>query len=71
MNNNDLFNGINVSDDISILSHDLSVASGFCHRVLVFDKGKIIEENSGKNLLTHPQKDLTRKMVNACPRLRS
>ena len=27
MNNNDLFNGINVSDDISILSHDLSVAS--------------------------------------------
>ncbi|WP_269604330.1 ABC transporter ATP-binding protein [Prochlorococcus marinus] len=51
------------------ITHDLSVAAGFCHRVLVFDKGKIIEENSGKNLLNNPQKHLTKKMVNACPRL--
>ncbi len=51
------------------ITHDLSVAAGFCHRVLVFDKGKIIEENSGKNLLNHPQKHLTKKMVKACPRL--
>ena len=51
------------------ITHDLSVAAGFCHRVLVFEKGKIIEENSGKNLLNHPQKYLTKKMVEACPRL--
>ncbi len=51
------------------ITHDLSVAAGFCHRVLVFDKGKIIEENSGKNLFNHPQRYLTKKMVNACPRL--
>ncbi len=51
------------------ITHDLSVAAGFCHRVLVFDKGKIIEENSGKNLLNHPQTYLTKKMVQACPRL--
>ncbi len=51
------------------ITHDLSVAAGFCHRVLVFDKGKIIEENSGKNLLNNPQEYLTRKMVKACPRL--
>ncbi len=54
---------------ILFITHDLSVASGFCHRVLVFDKGKIIEENSGKNLLNHPQQYLTKKMVEACPRL--
>ena len=51
------------------ITHDLSVAAGFCHRVLVFDKGKIIEENSGKNLFNRPQKYLTKKMVEACPRL--
>ena len=51
------------------ITHDLSVAAGFCHRVLVFDKGKVIEENSGKNLLNYPQKSLTKKMVKACPRL--
>ncbi|MBW3041253.1 ABC transporter ATP-binding protein [Prochlorococcus marinus] len=51
------------------ITHDLSLAAGFCHRVLVFDKGKIIEENSGRNMLDHPQKHLTKKMVEASPRL--
>ncbi len=51
------------------ITHDLSVAAGFCHRVLVLDKGKIIEENSGRNILDYPQKYLTRKMVEACPKL--
>ena len=51
------------------ITHDLSVAAGFCHRVLVFDKGKIIEENFGRDLLDHPQEHLTKKMVEACPRL--
>jgi peptide/nickel transport system ATP-binding protein len=53
---------------ILFITHDLSVAAGFCHRVLVFDKGKIIEENSGQNILNNPQKYLTKKMVNASPR---
>ena len=53
------------------ITHDLSVAAGFCHRVLVFDKGKIIEENSGKNLLDNPENYLTKKMVKASPRLQN
>ncbi len=51
------------------ITHDLSVAAGFCHRVLVFDKGKIIEENSGRNMLDNPKQYLTKKMVDACPRI--
>ncbi len=51
------------------ITHDLSVAAGFCHRVLVFEKGEIIEENLGRNMLDNPQKYLTKKMVEACPRL--
>ncbi len=54
---------------VLFITHDLSVAAGFCHRVLVFDKGEIIEENSGQNLLLNPRKHLTKKMVKACPRL--
>ncbi len=53
------------------ITHDLSVAAGFCHRVLVFDNGKIIEENSGRNILDNPQKKLTQRMVEACPKLPS
>ena len=51
------------------ITHDLSLAAGFCHRVLVFDKGKIIEENFGRNILDNPQKKLTKRMVNASFRL--
>ena len=54
---------------ILFITHDLSVAAGFCHRVLVFDQGKIIEENSGKSLLDKPQQNLTKKLVDACPKL--
>ncbi len=51
------------------ITHDLSVASGFCHRVIVLDKGRIVEEGPGKQLLDKPQASITRTLVEACPRL--
>ncbi|HGY5555905.1 MAG TPA: ABC transporter ATP-binding protein [Prochlorococcus sp.] len=51
------------------ITHDLSVASGFCHRVIVLDKGHIVEEGPGKQLLDKPQASITRTLVEACPRL--
>ncbi|AIQ96373.1 Cell division transporter [Prochlorococcus sp. MIT 0801] len=59
----------NLKLSMLFITHDLSVAAGFCHRVLVLDKGQIIEENFGNNLLNYPQKYLTKKMVEACPRI--
>ncbi len=57
----------NLKLSILFITHDLSVAAGFCHRVLVFDKGKIIEENSGRNIFDNPERYLTKKMVEASP----
>jgi peptide/nickel transport system ATP-binding protein len=51
------------------ITHDLSVASGFCHRVIVLDGGRIVEEGPGRALLSHPQAAITRTLVEACPRL--
>jgi peptide/nickel transport system ATP-binding protein len=51
------------------ITHDLSVASGFCHRVIVLDKGHIVEEGPGKQLLDKPQASIARTLVEACPRL--
>ncbi|MCS5697695.1 ABC transporter ATP-binding protein [Cyanobium sp. FGCU-52] len=51
------------------VTHDLAVASGFCHRVIVLDGGRIVEEGPGAALLAHPQAPITRKLVEACPRL--
>jgi peptide/nickel transport system ATP-binding protein len=51
------------------VTHDLSVASGFCHRVIVLEGGRIVEEGPGARLLAEPQAPITRTLVEACPRL--
>jgi peptide/nickel transport system ATP-binding protein len=51
------------------VTHDLSVASGFCHRVIVLEGGRIVEEGPGAALLSHPRAPITRTLVEACPRL--
>ncbi|MFM7086767.1 MAG: dipeptide ABC transporter ATP-binding protein [Cyanobium sp.] len=51
------------------VTHDLSVASGFCHRVLVLEGGRIVEQGPGAALLAQPQAAITRTLVEACPRL--
>ena len=51
------------------VTHDLSVASGFCHRVIVLEGGQIVEEGPGARLLRAPQAAITRSLVEACPRL--
>ncbi|MFL0790538.1 MAG: ABC transporter ATP-binding protein [Prochlorococcus sp.] len=51
------------------VTHDLSVASGFCHRVIVLDRGRIVEQGPGDQLLQAPKAPITRTLVEACPRL--
>jgi peptide/nickel transport system ATP-binding protein len=51
------------------VTHDLSVASGFCHRVIVLEGGRIVDEGPGAELLRHPGAAITRTLVEACPRL--
>ena len=51
------------------VTHDLAVASGFCHRVIVLDRGHIVEEGPGDRIFQAPQADISRTLVDACPRL--
>lgn len=53
------------------VTHDLSVASGFCHRVIVLDHGRVVEEGPGDQLLRQPEAAITKTLVEACPRLPS
>ena len=67
----DLLRGLQARLGLGMLfvTHDLSVASGFCHRVIVLDGGRIVEEGPGSRLLADPQAAITRTLVEACPRL--
>ena len=51
------------------VTHDLAVASGFCHRVIVLDQGKVVEEGAGDQIFEDPQARISRVLVEACPRL--
>ena len=47
------------------ISHDLKVVRALCHRVIVMQHGKIVEEGPVASVLTDPQTDYTRRLMRA------
>ena len=56
---------------IIFITHDLSVASSFCHRVIVLDRGRITEEGPAAKIFQAPQSPLTKELVRSSPTLMS
>ncbi len=54
---------------ILFITHDLSVATGFCHKIIVLNNGHIVEEGPGIELFNQPKASITRKLIESCPRL--
>ena len=53
--------------DLSYLfiSHDLNVIYSICDRVMVMEKGRIIEQGTVDEVYDHPQHEYTRKLINS------
>jgi peptide/nickel transport system ATP-binding protein len=53
--------------DLSYLfiSHDLNVVYSICDRVMVMEKGRIIEEGPVEQVYNHPQQPYTQKLLQA------
>jgi peptide/nickel transport system ATP-binding protein len=47
------------------ISHDLKVVRALCHRVMVMQHGKIIEQGPVADVLTNPQTEYTARLVRA------
>ncbi|WP_417248798.1 ABC transporter ATP-binding protein [Celeribacter sp.] len=47
------------------ISHDLKVVRALCHRVMVMQRGRIVEQGPTENVLVTPQTDYTRRLVRA------
>ncbi|NLR98322.1 ABC transporter ATP-binding protein [Rhizobium sp. P38BS-XIX] len=47
------------------ISHDLKVVRALCHRVIVMQHGKIMEEGSVDEVLSHPKTAYTERLVRA------
>jgi peptide/nickel transport system ATP-binding protein len=47
------------------ISHDLKVVRALCHRVMVMQEGKIVEQGPVGEVLVNPKTDYTRRLVRA------
>jgi ABC-type oligopeptide transport system ATPase subunit len=51
------------------ISHDMSVVRYLCDRVVVMQKGKLIEEGDTEQLFSAPKQEYTRQLLAAIPKL--
>jgi peptide/nickel transport system ATP-binding protein len=49
------------------ISHDLSVVRYMCDRMMVMEKGKIVESGNAEEIYTHPQSDYTKELLQSIP----
>jgi peptide/nickel transport system ATP-binding protein len=49
------------------ISHDLSVVHYISDRILVMNKGKIVEEGAARDIMENPQQPYTRALIEAIP----
>ncbi|MGN6159778.1 MAG: ABC transporter ATP-binding protein [Devosia sp.] len=47
------------------ISHDLKVVRALCHRVIVMQNGKIVEEGTVDDVLSHPQTEYAARLIRA------
>jgi peptide/nickel transport system ATP-binding protein len=52
-----------------LITHDLGLAAAFCDRVVVMEKGRVVETALSANIFTKPEHAYTKKLMRATPRL--
>ena len=51
--------------DISIMfiSHDIALVQSFCDRVVVMNKGEVVESGDANDIITNPKEEYTKKLI--------
>lgn len=52
-----------------LITHDLGLAAAYCDRVVVMEKGRVVETAMAADIFANPQHPYTRKLMRATPRL--
>jgi peptide/nickel transport system ATP-binding protein len=50
-----------------LITHDLGLAAQYCRRIVVMEKGRLVEEAAPERLFHHPQHAYTKRLVAASP----
>jgi peptide/nickel transport system ATP-binding protein len=51
-----------------LITHDLGLAAAYCDRVVVMEKGRVVENATAKTIFNAPSHPYTRKLMRATPR---
>ncbi len=51
-----------------LITHDLGLAAAYCDKIIVMEKGHIVETASASDIFARPSHDYTRKLIRATPR---
>ncbi|MGV7212725.1 dipeptide ABC transporter ATP-binding protein [Bradyrhizobium sp. UFLA05-112] len=52
-----------------LITHDLGLAAAYCDRVVVMEKGRVVETAKAADIFASPQHPYTRKLMRATPRV--
>src|SRR6202142_2525439 len=52
-----------------LITHDLGLAAAYCDRVVVMEKGHVVETAPSANIFAHPEHAYTKKLMRATPRI--
>ena len=52
-----------------LITHDLGLAAAYCDRVVVMEKGRVVETAKSADIFARPEHPYTRKLMRATPRL--
>ena len=52
-----------------LITHDLGLAAAYCDRVVVMEKGRVVETALSANIFTSPEHPYTKKLMRATPRI--
>jgi peptide/nickel transport system ATP-binding protein len=52
-----------------LITHDLGLAAAYCDRVVVMEKGRVVETAVSADIFARPQHPYTRKLMRATPRI--
>lgn len=52
-----------------LITHDLGLAAAYCDRVVVMEKGRVVETALSANIFANPEHDYTKKLMRATPRV--
>ncbi len=65
----DLLAGLSKKMSLLLVSHDIGVVAALCKRIVILEKGRIVEAGDTAQVLANPQHPYTQRLLSSVPRL--